>query len=524
MKSLRLSVIFAIAVAGGLMAGRWIGRSATTGAARVEAGNTPDAPRPRIAESAPAPPRTSERPPRTADSSALEAGALPGQRALIFSSREALEAFLDRLEGTGISLLGRLDALNALRVGFFDLAELEGLLDGTEETGFIFPVSLPPRGEIQEGAVGFGELWRDWLGLPEDRSGWGQGVVVAVIDSGIASHPAFSRPITELDFTDGAGPNGHGTAVAGLIGGKDGIAPDVPLLSIRIANESGTANTFLLADAIIAAADRGAQLINISMGQSSHSPLLRRAVEYAQSKGALIIASAGNDGRAAVTFPAAYDDVVSAGAVDGRGEHLLFSNTGNIDVTAPGLALTSPWLDNQTTHFSGTSASAPLVTGTLAVLMSRYQLRPAEALEMLLANTNEAGAPGRDPSYGRGVIDPGRALRSKGPEYADAAVASNYYSPRNSNSGTLQVTVENRGLTTIINAPLEVSGPFGARTFNVSSLPAGRTATFEIPFSPSSYGQGSTFSVTSSIGISHRETDFNRSNNRRSDVIARPAP
>ena len=523
MKSPRVWVIVAIAAVGGLLIGRWAGESATTEAPPPETQATPPKPRSRLVETSPVPPRAAERPARMADAAAVEAGALPGQRSLVFSSPEALEAFLARLEGTGIAVLGRLDALNALRVGFFDLAELEGLLDGSEETGFIFPVSVPGQGEVQEGAVGFGDRWIEWLGLPEDRSGWGKGVVVAVIDSGVVSHSAFANPITEIDFTDGAAPNGHGTAVAGLIGGTEGIAPDAPLLSIRVANENGTANTFLLAEAIIAAADRGAQLINISMGQSSHSPLLRRAVEYAQSKGALIVASAGNDGRASVTFPAAYEDVVSAGAVDARGEHLMFSNTGNVVVTAPGLALTSPWLDNGTTYFSGTSASAPLVTGTLAVLISRHQLSPAQALELLLANSNEAGAPGRDASYGRGVIDPGRALRSKGPAYLDAAVASNYYSPRNSSSGTLQVTVENRGLSPLVNAPLEVSGPFGSRSFNVSSLPAGRTATFEIPFSPASYGQGSSFSVTSSIGISHRETDFNRSNNRRTDVIARPA-
>src|SRR5690606_21067191 len=110
------------------------------------------------------------------DSEALDAGAIANQRTVTFSSAEALAAFLKKIEGTGIAVLGRIDALNTLRLGFLSLDDLRALLEGDEELGMIFPAYIPGQGSVQAGAVGFGDLFLEWLGIQGDRSQFGANV------------------------------------------------------------------------------------------------------------------------------------------------------------------------------------------------------------------------------------------------------------------------------------------------------------------------------------------------------------
>ena len=103
--------------------------------------------------------------------------------------------------------------------------------------------------------------------------------------------------------------NGHGTAVASMIIGQNaltpGVAPGAEIISIRIADDFGQSDSFLLAKGIVAAVDAGVRLINISMASFGDSALVRNAIEYARAAGSLIVAAAGNNGIDRVFYPAA---------------------------------------------------------------------------------------------------------------------------------------------------------------------------------------------------------------------------
>ncbi|RYD47819.1 MAG: hypothetical protein EOP85_04770, partial [Verrucomicrobiaceae bacterium] len=162
------------------------------------------------------------------DDEATEAGALPGQRVLAFKDRDALEDFLRRA-GDKIRIMGRLDALNALRIGFLNPDDLAALLSGEEEMSLIYPVDSPSPvdASAQAGAVPLGAGLLEWLGITGDNSAWGTGVKVAVLDTGVTNHSAFGANISGINLVplpgDLSQQNGHGTAVASMIIGNTSL-------------------------------------------------------------------------------------------------------------------------------------------------------------------------------------------------------------------------------------------------------------------------------------------------------------
>ena len=451
------------------------------------------------------------------DKDAAQAGALQNQRSLVFSSREAMERFLAAAQGKGIAILGSIDKLNALHVGFLSLDELTALLDGTEESGYIFPVTLPtPRTDgVQEGAIGFGNQLLAWLGINGDNSAYGTGVKVGILDTG--STLAGAKNFYHVDPPANAADwNGHGTAVADLI---RQIAPASELLSWRVATDDGTSNSFLLAQGIMAAVDSGVDIINISMGSYGNSALLRQAVEHAQKEGVILYASTGNEGYDQVAYPAAYPGVVGVGAVDAAGNHLNFSNSGTVTMSAPGLDIVTAWTGDQSIYFTGTSASSPIGAGVLAATMSSGSTRitAQKAYEMVVDNLNESGAPGEDEYYGNGTVDVGRIFRSGQGGITDAAIASNYVSIGANGQPVLQVVVQNRGTATLINAPVQVTMNGATTSYNITTLQAGDITTFTMPLTMANGG------ATIVSGVSSSSSDLKPSNNRRSDVYVPPS-
>lgn len=470
------------------------------------------------------------------DPEALALGALAGQRVVSFNSDEAMRRFLEALGDSGLRLLGTLPRLHAVRVGFDDLADLLGLLGDDAQLGMIYPVYVPtpPAPGVQADAVGIGGRLREVLGISGDTSLWGKGVTVAVLDTGIASHPAFANAIRKLTLVDApANPadlNGHGTAVASLIAGAyyptQGVAPGVDLLSIRVADDQGMSDSFLLADGILAALEAGASVINISLGSYGDSLVLRQAIEAARAKGIAIVASAGNDGLDQIAYPAAYEGVIGVGASDALGQHLDFSNRSDtLSATAPGYEVAAAWPGDKLVTFSGTSASAPILAGAIAATMAQgdgSRLTPDQATAVVLAYLNEAGYPGDDPLYGQGLVDMGRVTRRDTPGVVDAAIASQVLEAPTPERPypQLLVTVENRGTTLLVNSAVQVTTPAGTVPLNVTTLPPGQTYTFRLPLSGTAWSSTDPIQVDSLVRVNGGQGDAFPANNQRSDEIS----
>jgi subtilisin family serine protease len=284
----------------------------------------------------------------------------------------------------------------------------------------------------------FGQDFPDLWGLEHTRTleGWhaagadasrlpGEGVVVAVIDSGIdADHPdlagrlhrnpgeipdnglddddnGFVDDVFGWDFVDSdATPQdglGHGTHVAGTLAasaddafGVAGVAPGVEILALRGLDDRGSGAASALAAAVRYAADAGADVLSNSWGGRLESRLIADAFAYAHALGAVSVAAAGNSNADVALFqPANLDEVIAVAAIDPDGLRASFSNHGlGIDVSAPGvdvLSLNANAGDNtiararperivETDHLrlDGTSMACPHVSGAVAVLVALY--------------------------------------------------------------------------------------------------------------------------------------------------------
>lgn len=448
------------------------------------------------------------------DKDAIAVGAIVGQRSLVFRNRAAMEAFLKRA-GTQVNIMARIDGLLALRVGFLNVDDLAGLLDGTEEIGMIFPAVFPENESVaaQAGAVPMGNGLLEWLGVPGDHSNWGKGVRIAILDTGVSAHPAFGGQLTAIGQSGDV--NGHGTAVASMILGNTsqlpGIAPGATVVSIQVADEHGYSDSFKIAQGIIAAIDAGVKIINISLGSSGDSAILRNAVEMARQAGVLIVAPTGNGGETRVLKPAAYDSVIGIGAVDKNSNVLAFSNSGKgIDLVAPGYGLNAAWTGDTAAMVSGTSFSSPIVAGLIAAVMQQMGVTNQQAWSMIAANLDEVGQPGYDAEAGNGKPNVARILSSQTKGIHDVAVASYWIDPNVPNM--VQVTIQNQGTEPLINTGLTVSGPMGTSRFNATSLKVGEIQTFSVPIGND---QGRRIRLDATATISGGQVDARPSNNIR---------
>jgi hypothetical protein len=472
------------------------------------------------------------------DSEAENAGALEGQRIVVFKDRAALEDFLKQA-GPGIRLLGRLDSLNALRIGFADYDELLAMMDGSEEESFVFPVYTPtPKdGGVQDGAVALGDKLLNWLGVSSDNSSWGKGVRIAVLDTGVTANSAFNTGINMINLvglpSDPSAQNGHGTAVASMIIGKDslapGVAPAADILSVRIADDNGLSDSFLLAKGIVAAVDSGVALINISMGSFGDSGIVRNAIAYANDRGVLIFAAAGNNGTDEVTYPASNAGVIAVGAVDAMGNHLDFSNSGtSIAISSPGYGVNAAWSGDQLASVTGTSFSTPIVVGAVAAIMSQsgtVDFTAAQAWQLLTTYLNDGGAAGADAQLGAGMPDIGRVQTGNTPGVYDAAVASSRILPPDAGNpyGQIEILVQNRGTETLINTGVRVSTGAGVVASNINSLAANAVTTVRVPITRPPASGVSTMQVDAQVVLSGGVQDAKPSNDRRVETYAAPS-
>jgi hypothetical protein len=456
-----------------------------------------------------------------------DAPAREGELLVRFKDDAAFRAFLARAESLGLKVLGRIDGLRVARVAITDAERWAASKDKQEgEFSPNYMVFIPdlPEGSIQDGAVGFGADLLAWLGVAGDNSKWGEGVTVAILDTAVVKHPGITANLSILNLLgEGAALDaGHGTGVASLIAGSSsltpGLAPSANLLSIAVVDASGVSDTFLVAQGIMEAVNRGAGVINVSLGSQGDSQALRDAVAFARERGVVIVASAGNNGVESIAYPAAYDGVLAVGSVDARGEKLDFSNTGwALDATAPGLGLNVAWPGDQIAGFTGTSASAPIITGAIAAAMSQFGISANEASALVLANLNEAGALGADTGYGGGLLDVGRIMSSSTPGIVDLAVATQSLTV-NSSGGTIETIVQNRGTTTIPSASLTVTAAGKQTVVPVPSLVPGESSSRTVRLGTAADYQTAGAAIMSSVSVSEG-SDAKPANNSRTSTV-----
>ena len=250
-------------------------------------------------------------------------------------------------------------------------------------------------------------------------------ITVAVVDTGVAlSHPDLAQRLVQgYDFVnndaDPSDDNGHGTLVAGVIGavsnngqGVAGLNWEVSILPVKVLGSDGRGAYSTIAQGITYAADRGARVINLSLGGTSDSYTLKAAVDYAASKGALVFAAAGNSA-GAVAYPAAYESAVAISAIDQTDNLARFSNYGpEIDLTAPGVSVYTTTRSGYGSA-SGTSLSCPVAAGVAALLWGAHETWTAsQVLAQLKATADDLGTTGPDPEFGYGCVNAHAALGS----------------------------------------------------------------------------------------------------------------
>lgn len=285
----------------------------------------------------------------------------------------------------------------------------------------------------------------------------GAGVTIAVVDSGVdLGHPDLAEKIVsypDADFVDGKadtdGPqdkSGHGTHVAGIAAavtnngvGVAGVAPAASILPVRVLDERGRGTTGRVAAGVRYAADKGARVINVSVSYDARGHVdsitgsmrpVHEAVAYALSKGAVVVASSGNDSLPVCAEPAAADGVLCVGAVDRSDRTAYYTNfdsrRSKSYLVAPGgdqsincandvlstylrgAARSCSSVDGYESQ-AGTSMAASFVSGVAALLASKGLAGDA-IVQCLLAQTDDLGPPGRDPVFGYGRVNALKAV------------------------------------------------------------------------------------------------------------------
>lgn len=256
---------------------------------------------------------------------------------------------------------------------------------------------------------------------------------IAVIDTGISVDAIDTANIINgVNYLDpSAGTEdliGHGTAVAGIIVGAkavniEGVAPNAKLVPLVVCTKTAGDKKVVNCCDILARAIRDAidvydcKIINISAGTLSNEESLKKAVEYAEEKGAVLISSVGNDNKNYphnVYYPAAYDTVLGVSALKRDGEVAGFSQRNYcVDVCAPGDRLKlAAATRGKTTFGSGTSYSTAFVSGAAAVLVSKYpDLTPEEVRQIICESADDLGQVGYDTTSGWGALNLNSALR-----------------------------------------------------------------------------------------------------------------
>jgi serine protease len=290
----------------------------------------------------------------------------------------------------------------------------------------------------------------------------GAGVTVAVLDTGVAFEDrgpyrrapdlAGTRFVAGWDFVDDdphpndVPPRGerrsHGTLMASLVAqttgnalGGAGVAPAAAIMPVRVLRPDLSGSAGAIARGVRFAADHGADVISMSIAGPSRSPAVAAAIRHAAAKGVTVLAAAGNDGLARVSWPAADARVIAVGAVRRDLRRAAYSNYGRaLDIVAPAGAgerfdrgrgpsdgVLAQSIIGEPDRFcfcfsASTSAAAAQVSGVAALIVASGAAKSrAEVRAALLSSARDLGPRGRDDEYGAGLVQAASALGASPP-------------------------------------------------------------------------------------------------------------
>jgi serine protease len=296
------------------------------------------------------------------------------------------------------------------------------------------------------------------IGMPQAwKLADGNGITVAVLDTGVAyeDYKNFKqledlKGITFVDGWDFVGndahandDHAHGSHVTGTIAqvtnngiGVAGVARNVKIMPLKVLSGSGSGSVAGIADAIRYAADKGAKVMNMSLGGAFPSRILKKAVEYAHAKGVTVVCAAGNESRGKVGYPAAYPGAIAVSATQSDEAITFYSNTGkDIDIAAPGgntrdssggrsntdggvlqntIATNNPGKAEYAAYM-GTSMASPHVAGVAALIVGEGVTDP-DMVEKIMKDSarKPANQQYSTDKYGAGIIDaPAAVLKAR---------------------------------------------------------------------------------------------------------------
>ena len=394
---------------------------------------------------------------------------------------------------------------------------------------------------------------RQWnLPLIQVPDAWavsrGSGATVAVLDTGVAYEdyddgrhsfrklPGFSRTrfAPGYDFVEGdAHPNdglgespdrpAHGTHTAAVVAetsdegkGTASVAPRATIMPVRVLDWDGNGEVANIAAGIRFAADKGAQVVVMSLAGTDTGPVAE-AVSYAAGKGVILVAPSGNQGAAELRFPASHPAVISVGAVTPDKTHAYYSNYGEgLDLVAPGGDVSrdltgdgEPDGIRQGTFVGtldgfcycqkeGTSSAAPHVGGVAALLVaSGLATTPEQVRHALVSSALDLGDPGPDPIFGAGLVQASDALAAAAAVAADLSLAVDSPGGRPATPVTATMTVSNGGPAVATGVVLTDTLPADATVTSVTAsqgacVISGATVTCDL----ATLAVGSTATVT----------------------------
>ena len=319
------------------------------------------------------------------------------------------------------------------------------------------------------------EYWRQWaLKQPQDHDidapeAWniftgGSNITIAIIDTGVdLDHPDLQAKIVPgYDFVNSDtvpdDDHGHGTHVAGIAAassnnstGIAGVSWGARIMPLKVLNSAGTGGIDDLAEAIRYAADNGAQIINMSLGGGCGSGWsgVEDAVNYALSKGVLLVAASGNNGISSISCPAALNGVMAVGATTSDDQRASYSNYGSeLDVVAPGgtfgSSIYSTYWGGGYTSMYGTSMATPHVAGLAALIWSFIPSYSSNQVRSAIQNsTDDLGDAGWDQYFGYGRINAWQAMESVSLLTSPGELILLLDDETDSAAGNIQVTTAN---------------------------------------------------------------------------------